>query len=594
MADFRKSLPVLAVFALILASAVSANAQGPAFSCFANAGVPPIVRAEGITELVGDILLNCTGGTPTPAGQPIPAVNIQIFLNTPVTSKLVSGSTLTEALLFLDDPGPQNLANTVQDPCTTTVCTNTGNGTGAGYYTGQPGSLGNKNVFQAQTVAGNPNSLLWIGVPIDPPGSVAQRIIRITNVRAYAAQFGAGSTVPTAITTLISASGTFSVPINNPIQTVALIQKGLSFSTSSVTTLQQCFTQSFKKVNTLTYQELFATAFKKYNKGSSDASPTTAVAQNDFSPALNFETGFYNPNLTSTNGLNVAGLPTFGTRLKASFANIPSGVSLYVSTVNTDSNTLDRARLTSSETGAYSAVSASTATGAPSSVAAVTLTSGAGTAVWEVTESEATSFAKLTFDVYVSYTANPGAGSPALGTGTVAGSFAPISTTVAVASSPIPRFVDTGTASNIVTINPCVTNLLFPFVTSQAGFDTGIAISNTSKDPFSTSTQEGTCTVNSYGANEVAAITTPSVAAGTTWVGLASSLMPNFQGYLIAQCRFQYAHGFSFVTKVGAVDVAMGYLALVIPDPARTPAPFPCGGGSTIAGCVLSGEQLGQ
>jgi hypothetical protein len=591
MADFRKSLPVLAVFALMLMSAVSANAQGPAFSCFANAGVPPIVRAEGITELVGDILLNCTGGTPTPAGQPIPAVNIQIFLNTPVTSKLVSGSTLTEALLFLDDPGPQNLGNPTQAPCTLSVCTNVGNGTGAGYYVGQAPGNTNVNVFQAQTVAGNPNSLLWIGVPIDPPGSVGTRIIRITNVRAYAAQFGAGSTVPTAITTLISATGTFSVPINNPVQTVALIQKGLQFTASSATTLQQCFSQSFRLVNTLTYRELFATAFKKYNVGSSDASPTTAVAQNNFSPALNTETGFYNPGFPSTNGLNAAGLPTFGTRLRATFANIPSGVSLFVSRTNTDTG-VDRARLTSSETGAFSAVAL--ASGAPADVAQITLTGGAGVAVWEVTESSSTSFAAMTFNVHVSYTANPGAGSPALGTGTVAGTYAPLSTTVAVASSPIPRFVDTGTASNMVTINPCVTNLLFPFVTSQAGFDTGIAISNTSKDPFATSTQAGTCTVNSYGANEVAAITTPTVAAGTSWVGLASSLMPNFQGYLIAQCRFQYAHGFAFVTKVGAVDVAMGYLALVIPDPARSPAPFPCGGGSTIAGCVLSGEQLGQ
>ncbi len=594
MADFRKSLPVLAVFALMLASAVSANAQGPAFSCFANAGVPPLVRAEGITELTGDLILNCTGGTPTPAGQPIPAVNIQIFLNTPVTSKLITG-TLTEALLFLDDPGPQNLANSTQDPCLLTVCTNTGNSTGSGYYTGQTGSLGNKNVFQSTTVAGNPNSLLWLGVPIDPPGSVGQRIIRMTNVRAYAAQFGAGSTVPTQITALISASGTFSVPINNPIQTVALIQKGLSFTLSSgPTTLQQCFTQAFTKVGTLKYTELFATAFKKYNVGSSAVAPTTKSSQNTFSPAFNTETGFYNSAWDGVTNLAGAGLPGYGTRLRAAFAGIPTGVTLYVSLVNTDLATPDRAQLTASDTGAFSAVAASTVTGAPAGVAAVTLTGNAGTAIWEVTESSSTTFAGLTFDVYASYTANPGAGSPALGTGTVAGSFAPVSTTVAVASSPIPRFVDTGTATNLLTINPCLTNLLFPFVTNQAGFDTGLAISNTSQDPFSTSVQDGTCTIYSYGANSVAAVTTPTVTNGTTWVGLASSLMPNFQGYLIAQCRFQYAHGFAFVTKAGAVDVAMGYLALIIPDPARTPAPAVCGGGSTIVGCVNSGEQLSQ
>lgn len=597
MADFRKMIPVLAIFGLLLGTAVTANAQaGPAFSCFANAGVPPLVRAEGITELTGDILLNCTGGTPTPAGQPIPAVNIQIFLNTAVTSKIVSGTNLTEALLFLDDPGPQNLTNPQQAPCTTAVCTNFGNGLGNSYYVGQNTTNTNVNVFQGQTVAGNPNSLLWIGVPIDPPGSTGTRIIRITNVRAYAAQFGAGNNaIPTTIQALISASGTFSVPINNPLQTVALIQKGLSFSTANApTTLQQCFTQAFTVVGQLKYTELFATAFKQFNLGSSDASPTTAVAQNNFSPALNTETGFYNPAFTTTNGLNVAGLPTSGTRLRAAFANVPAGVTLYVSIASTNT-TGDKARLTSTESGAFSAVAASTVTGAPAGVAAVTLTSGAGTAVWEVTQSDPTTFSAITFNVYASYTANPGAGSPALGTATVAGNFAPISTvTTASATAPIPRFVDSSTAGNVITINPCLTNLLFPFVTAQLGFDTGLAISNTSKDPFGTSTQAGTCTLNWYGANEIAATTTPTVDAGTSWTGLASNIAPNFQGYVIAQCRFQYAHGFAFVTKIGATDIAMGYLALIIPDPARSPEPAVCGGNSTVAGCVASGEQLAQ
>jgi hypothetical protein len=52
-----------------------------------------------------------------------------------------------------------------------------------------------------------------------------------------------------------------------------------------------------------------------------------------------------------------------------------------------------------------------------------------------------------------------------------------------------------------------------------------------------------------------------------------------FQGYVIAKCDFQYAHGFSFIVgkyNSGSVfDVAHGYLALVIPDPsinARTAA----------------------
>ena len=71
------------------------------------------VRAEGLTELVGDFQVVCTGGVPTAAGVAIPTVTIQIFLNTQVTSRCME-STISvgciglhsEALLILDDPTP--------------------------------------------------------------------------------------------------------------------------------------------------------------------------------------------------------------------------------------------------------------------------------------------------------------------------------------------------------------------------------------------------------------------------------------------------------------------------------------------------------
>lgn len=48
-------------------------------------------RAEGITERVSDILLTCSGGTPTPAGQTIPRTTFQVTLST--NTQLVGGST---------------------------------------------------------------------------------------------------------------------------------------------------------------------------------------------------------------------------------------------------------------------------------------------------------------------------------------------------------------------------------------------------------------------------------------------------------------------------------------------------------------------
>jgi hypothetical protein len=39
---------------------------------------------------------------------------------------------------------------------------------------------------------------------------------------------------------------------------------------------------------------------------------------------------------------------------------------------------------------------------------------------------------------------------------------------------------------------------------------------------------------------------------------------PGFQGYIIAQCAFRYAHGYAFISDLGATQLAQGYLALVM------------------------------
>jgi len=60
---------------------------------------------------------------------------------------------------------------------------------------------------------------------------------------------------------------------------------------------------------------------------------------------------------------------------------------------------------------------------------------------------------------------------------------------------------------------------------------------------------------------------------------------------MIAVCNFQYAHGFAFISDVGARNLAMGYLALVVPDPNLN------GGRSAndqSFSTMSSGEQLSQ
>src|SRR5437870_4480411 len=92
-------------------------------TCNASVPVAPNVRQEGVSELAGDIIITCTGGTPVTSG-PLPTLNVAMFLSTSVTSRVLVSSTppLIETLLFIDDPAPG-----LQSACVTTPCNNSDN-----------------------------------------------------------------------------------------------------------------------------------------------------------------------------------------------------------------------------------------------------------------------------------------------------------------------------------------------------------------------------------------------------------------------------------------------------------------------------------
>jgi hypothetical protein len=560
----------------------------------------------------------------------VPQANVQIFLNTNVTSRLTADP-WSEALLMIDEPSAA-----AQRYCSVNGgCAITGVGGTAGSdgifdgvdYDDAAGTV--PNVYQGRQSGAN--SIVWLGVPIDPPGTNATRIIRITNVRANANQLGVSSTlIPTQIVMYISVTGTTSVPINNPQQTVAFIQPGLSFSIrQAVANYLQCVSfNSGAATNTATalnnglgtivrFAEGFASSFKRRNVAAYTNADTSPVPVNQNVPGAiyNTETGFYNnaPVIvtgSSQNGLQIAGLADHGTRLMARFANVPAGVSLYASLYpvvscsdcgpssrpaitavrNATSNTLTMGRLVSTDSNGAGAFSGVVATNNSSfdggaATAPISLNNGAGTAVWEVMNADPLTTQTYEFGIGVSYVANTSNNLPGLGSATVAGSFAPLSTvTTASASAPVPRFADTSTARTIFTISACTTNLLFVFLTNQAGFDSGIAIANTSVDPFGTAPQSGPCKLNYYGETTgggaaPAAQTSAVIPAGKTLTAVLSTggtygitATPGFQGYMIAQCQFQYAHGFAFISDVGANRVSEAYLALILDSslPSRT------------------------
>jgi hypothetical protein len=151
----------------------------------------------------------------------------------------------------------------------------------------------------------------------------------------------------------------------------------------------------------------------------------------------------------------------------------------------------------------------------------------------------------------------------------------------------VPTFaVPTNTPLNGSLISLCQTTLIFPFITNSSGFETGIAIANTTTDnlgPLGKSVAtptNGTCTVNFYTGTgtQPPAFTTPILGVSTATAPTqgavfaatvtAMSGASNLTGYAIAQCTFLEAHGFGYVVNDFGTpsQTAQGYVAIVVPN----------------------------
>jgi len=647
MADFRRCILALAVLVLFIGCLAPASAQTAVFTCSANGAVPPTLRQEGMRELVGDIVLNCTGGTATPVGTNIPQANFTVFLND-ITSRILTSPNFSESLLLIDDP-----AAAQQHPCEaglsdgspSTGCVVPGDA-GASFKTN-----GAPNVYQG--IQTGPNAVTFLGVPIDAPATNQVRVFRITNIRINANAYPAGSPAY-PVTAFVSISGSTSVPINNAQPIVGFIAPGLTAAaTGAGAGILQCQSNPAVAVATLSWTENFATAFK-----TRDANPSDSVAGGQQQPGsiYNSESGLILPTSLIPSSTFPAGDADFGTRLKATFSNLPHGITITVPTVvpaGCNDTTpaiapcmvLIGSSIPSDTTpdpgdfGLASAIGSGVLTIGYTASPCVpttpsTCNNGTTSAVYEVIADNPFTIESFSVPVSLAYVGTPGtpSGSPEITaiTGTnppsVNLSFAPtpggLESNIA---SVIPAFADNTTnTTGLFSVTLCQTILLFPYVTDYPGFDTGIAISNTSMDPlpstWTAAPQSGACTVNFYGGvtasgafvntapnlgtngeyDTVAANSfgTGQVGPGQTWAfsvsgidtTLTSSTFQGFVGYAIATCNFQYAHGYSFVSDFGLRNFAAAYLALIIPDTVRAAQPGDCSAFGIA--CAPLGEQL--
>jgi len=573
MADFRKLLLALIAGALLFTTVASAQP----YSCNATA-VPTLARSEGIAEMMGDVLLNCSGTVPV-AGI---LANIRLRLTANITSHVISGST-NEATLILNE-------GMVGSPAVR-------------MWQGYGTPPGGQNIYQAKKISDD--EIEWAGVWLAAAGTTFQTI-RITNVRGNAQSRGDFATIYASIN-IVSPT---SVPVDNNLLVVADTRPGMSFSVDAIS-LKNCEDPS--KLGTrevddvdwaanaflLMFQEGFASSFRPQDAGTDHSIPGGGYLD---------ESGF-NPGAlaqgTLADSIAEIGAATQGTRLMARFKDVPDGATLTAPwRVVTEDGLVLIAVLDVDDDGSGGEFADEDFEVDPDDPL-----------VYEVTEVTNDSYStretviipiEVEFDV-------PGP----LGAATVNGNFAPISTVFTMSGpEPEPRFVDSNSAyEDAFDIGPCRTILLFPYVTNQAQFDTGIAISNTSRDPLGTTNQAGVCKLNYYGntngSTGPAVQTTPSVPAGGHFVmsvalgggvfayngaftacASGNCVAPLFEGYIFAICEFQFAHGFAYVNDNGPSKLgAMGYLALVVPDRGdgdREPQ------ANSLGEAANHGEQLGN
>src|ERR1039457_6474374 len=224
------------------------------FSCMATAAGAPELSPEGYTELVGDILISCTGGPTLQVGAAIPTTNIVVYMSpgVPITSRVFgpgndgAGSFVSEALLMIDEPGsgintgakggygpqaPQALCTTAQqqtypgNPCQAVVWLDH-----SGQYevTVLPNtSTPAQNIYQGEIGDFGANSVTFYNVPVLPPAHEGvSRTFRITYIRV---PVPGGSLIGT-LQAIISTSPNQTLPVPGTVINIGVIGPSMSAS----------------------------------------------------------------------------------------------------------------------------------------------------------------------------------------------------------------------------------------------------------------------------------------------------------------------------------------------------------------------------
>ena len=544
--------------------------------------VPPVIRAEGISELLGDIVLTCQNtNPPTDPAMSTAAMKLTVGLNSNVTNN-VGGA------------GAKTFADAV-------LVVNENNGTtpvGRGFRFG--GAIDPRFQDPQYATKQADDRLEWdnFAFPIPnafpPAGGQFPSVstLRITGIKGNASVFGipGAATFPsTQVQAFLSLSGDATVSISTNVLNVAVPILGLFSGVTQPIVGLQCADTS--QVVNLKVEEGFATAWKTIG------TPTFVPSSRQW------ESGYFLP--PSNNGAGA----TQGTRIVVQFSNVPNGVQAKVPLQ------VDEQTTPSSTPAILRYVSGTDANGAGGTVStgsgdvAVNLTNGAGMVVYEVVDGDPFRIQEVDIPILFSWTSNLAANLPAVGFGEVVAKLGPLSDIhTASSAAPEPRFADPGSAPDVaLTIQRCTTNLLFPYTSNQNGDDTRMVIANTSGLLPGDTPQTGSCTVHYHGAlvgggaAPVDQTSTPlasgevldfTLAGGAPADGIAGA--PTFAGYLMAQCDFLGAEGTAIVNDgleqhtLHRAEVAASGFPLRTPDSKSLLIPFASNQGGMDTEIVIS------
>lgn len=295
------------------------------------------------------------------------------------------------------------------------------------------------------------------------------------------------------------------------------------------------------------------------------------------------------------NGNSGTALPN-SSQIRLTFNNVPAGVTISLpGTVNVGT------------TSSNSSLAAS--------VGNTSITSTANTSVISITGSSVSQTETMELDYTVNVTTTAAVTTP--GTITVTATMFPVATTpfdttstgngpggITLTGLPTetggyPTYTDLEVGPlTVVNIVPASTTLLMPYALVLPPFDTGLAVANTTADPFGSGSggatpASGTVVLNFFpttatGAGTSFSLTTSStvrpgtglssdgtLAPGATWSVLLSQLLTaagqtgTFQGYVFIQANFLDAHGTATISDFRTYSLTAE--VLVLPPPATSP-----------------------